>query len=713
MSRPVEPDSRKRSTRPQHAGGRSPDGLEAALKQCRKAARRGHKIAKGNLQETAKAFEKVHESLSGCLKSLENGSVRTPGVVDQLKAQLSGVVKELDRLQRTSTAALQERRQHLDSFSITLFGRTMAGKSTLMEILTRGDGHSIGTGAQRTTRDVRAYYWNGLEVTDVPGVAAFEGEEDEELAFKAAAQADMVLFLISDDAPQPVEAECLARIRRLGKPVLGICNIKVAVDDDEDLLLFLRSPDRHFDRARLGPLLNQFHAFADQHVPGKRVPFVVTHLRSRYIAEQPQYAQHRVPLLAASRFEDVESRIVREVVGRGTFLRVKSFIDGSVAPMMDFTDLLLEFSAQNSSSGRVLIDKQRQLREWSEEFRAHGQDRISTLVSKAMDVLRNEVPAFSEDHYEDRDAGERWKQFVESSSVNVKVENLQKALFAECKTALNEVARELKSELSLVASLSGDRRIAGDRIFNLKRAWQWGSWGLGAVGLAVIIFVSGPIGWALSAASAVAYIVSWFFDDREKKARRAREKLKGQLLANVDKMERDLRQNLSEWFHEELLRQQVYVLLDDLMAVTSGLFELADAQRTLAWTLNDRQKALGRVLIQEALSQMDAEDLNDAITDVARVPGLATMFLIEPSTSFPGQIRAGLERLLGEQIWFVINTQSQFSILTQAIGRGCDRNRVSFEDKIRVAHVPLDELDAVTMARVRLAQQLTGLHVMR
>ena len=215
----------------------SDNGLESALKECRKAAHRGYKIAKENLHESAKAIGDVSKSLSHCLKSLEDGSVRTPGIVDQLKAQLSGVVSELEQLHRTSDSALEERRKRLDKFSVTLFGRTMAGKSTLMEILTRGDGQSIGTGAQRTTRDVRGYSWNGLEVTDVPGVAAFEGAEDERLAFTAASQADLVLFLLTDDAPQPVEAECLARVRRLGKPVLGICNVKVAVDDDDDLLL--------------------------------------------------------------------------------------------------------------------------------------------------------------------------------------------------------------------------------------------------------------------------------------------------------------------------------------------------------------------------------------------------------------------------------------------------------------------------------------------
>lgn len=691
----------------------SDDVLESALRECREAALRGYDLAKDNLRESAKAISAVSNSLSQCLESLDDGSVRTPGIVDQLKKQLSGVVSELERLQQTAESALEERRKRLDTFSVTLFGRTMAGKSTLMEILTRGDGQSIGTGAQRTTRDVRRYSWKGLEVTDVPGVAAFEGAEDEELAFKAASHADLVLFLITDDAPQPVEAECLARVRRLGKPVLGVCNVKVAVDDEDDLLIFLNNPDRHFDQTRLKHLINQFQTFADQHVPGKRVPFEVTHLRSRFLAQKPQYAQYRDRLLAASRFDKVEARIVREIVGRGTFLRVKSFVDGAVVPMMDLTDQLLEFSAQNSSSGRVLIDKQRQLRKWSQEFLSHGQERINTFVSKTMDTLRDEVPSFAEEHYEDSSAGESWKRLVESTGINRKVEKLQKELLDECKKALSEVARELKSELSLVASLSGDCHIKMDSIFNTKKVWGWAMTAVGAIGTALIILGSGPIGWGLSIGAAVGGLLSWFFEDREEKARRARNKLTKQILDNIDKMERDLRENLKDWFHKELLEKQVYVLLNDLGAVTSGLFELADTQRTLAWTLNDRQKALGRTLVEEALVQLKAENLKDSIVDIARVPGLATMFVIPPNTTFPCQVRDGLERLLGEQIWFVVDTKVRFSILAQAIGRDCDRNKISIEEKIRVAHVPLDDLGPVAKARVRLAQQLTGLHVMR
>ena len=81
----------------------------------------------------------------------------------------------------------------------------MTGKSTLKEILTEGDGSSIGKGQQRTTRDVREYEWHGMKITDVPGVAAFGGEDDENIAFDAARKADLILFLISDNAPQEAE----------------------------------------------------------------------------------------------------------------------------------------------------------------------------------------------------------------------------------------------------------------------------------------------------------------------------------------------------------------------------------------------------------------------------------------------------------------------------------------------------------------------------
>lgn len=690
------------------------DLLATALKDCRRAARRGYKIAKVNLDESAQAIDKVSKSLSECLSSHENGSVRTTDIVEQLRGQLVSVVTELEQLQTATAQHLEESRQKLDKFSVTLFGRTMAGKSTLMEILTNGDGNSIGLGAQRTTRDVRSYEWNGLEVTDVPGVAAFEGAEDEELAFKSAAQADLVLFLITDDAPQPVEAECLAQVRRLGKPVLGICNVKTAIDDEDDLFLLLRNSSKSFDKSRIAPLLKQFHSFADQHTPGKRIPFIVTHLRAKFLAEQNQFSKHREKLLTASRFGAVEDRILREITGRGTFLRTKSFIDGAATPMLDLSNILLDFSAQNSASGRVLVDKKRQFFDWAKSFREDGVERIDTLISKSMDDLRGDVPDFAEEHYDDNQAGEKWNAHVKTAGIKKKVETLQKQILQDCQKALNEVAREIKSELEFVAEFSGDKKISMGGVFDTKRAWNWGTTLLsGGLTIAAVILGSGPLGWAAAAVGVVGWLFSFLFDDREKKAKQAREKLSRKLLKNIDDMERKLRNQLGDWFHQELLRNQVDILLHDLGFVTSGLFELADAQRNLAWTLNDRLKSLFTKLFEEALKQLGAKGVIENVCDIARVPGLATMLLIKPNIIIPERIKNELERLLGENIWFVVDTGNQMSILSQAIGRGCDRNDISVEWKLKVAHVPIDDLDNVTLARIKLAQQLTCLHVMR
>ena len=696
----------------------SSHNLEAALQRCQNAAQRGYKIAKENLKESAKAIKKVSTNLSECLKNHENGTVNTSGIVEQLKKQLVNVISELELLQNTSEKSLKERKKKLDKFSITLFGRTMAGKSTLMEVLTQGDGGSIGLGAQRTTRDVRSYTWKGLEVTDVPGVAAFEGAEDEELAFKAAAQADLVIFLVTDDAPQPVEAECLARIRSLGKPVIGICNVKATVDDEDDLVLFLRNPDRCFDQERIGQLLNQFHAFADQHLPGKRVSFIVTHLRSRYLANQNEYAKYRAKLLFASRFNLVEARVIKEVIGRGTFLRTKSFVDGTTVPMMKLTDLLLDFSAQNSASGRVLIGKRKQFKEWSESYNSDSLERINTLISKLMGGLRADVSDFAEEHYESNKAGEQWDEHIKSTGVNEKARKLQSDLVEECKKGLIEIARELQKELSFVAEFAGDKEIKMDGIFDAKRWWNWGTGGLsGGLGIAAVIIGSTPLGWALGIASAVVgiggWLISFFFDDREKKAREARQKLSDSLYKNISEMEQNLRKQLDDWFKQELMAKQVNVLLNDLGTVTSGMFDLADAQRSLAWTLNDRQKILARVLIDEAVQQSDCPEMFDSIDDIARVPGLATMFLVKAGSKIPEQAREAVEKLLGEPIWMVVNTGNIKSLLSQAIGRGCDRNKIDIEPKLKIAHVPLNELNALTRSRVKLAQQLTGLHVMR
>ena len=688
--------------------------LQKALDKCSRSAREGYRIAKNNLDGIKVAIDRVSDDLKQQLASLNDGNVQTSDIEKETQEQLQKVVSELYSLHEKQVREIKENHVRLDKFSIALFGRTMTGKSTLMEILTNGDGSSIGKGGQRTTRDVRSYDWKGLKITDVPGIAAFEGREDEEKAFEAAAQSDLVLFLITDDAPQDEEAKCLARVRSLGKPILGICNVKTALKNADDVSLFLRRDWFKRRRKALDAIVRQFHEFAEKYSPGSRVHFVHTHLQSKFLSQQSEYKTQQSELEHASRFAYAEKQVVSEVVSRGTFLRWKSFIDGAVVPMLEFSEKLLDFSAQNSSSGKVLIAKRRQVKSWSDGFRKSGEERIDTFINKEMNSLRAKIPGFAEDNYEAQDAGKRWNRLVKNQGIERKAEKLVDQIQNECKYELSEIARQLKSELNFVDKFAGDRRISMDSIFDAKRAWNWTTNIIsGGLATAAIILASGPLGWIAAGVGLVGRFLSWLFEDREEKARKQRKKLESKLKHNVSKIERNLQKELGDWFDQDLLKKQVNVLLRDFQPIISSTLELADRQRDLAWRINKQQKELHRTLLNEALEQLGHRDSGNLILDVARTPGLAIMLLIEPKTTFPEDVRRDLKKMLGENIWFVVNTRYKKSILSQAIGRDCDPSKVSIESKIQVAHVPVGQLDAIGISRIQLAQQLTELHVMK
>ena len=154
------------------------------------------------------------------------------------------------------------------------------------------------------------------------------------------------------------------------------------------------------------------------------------------------------------------------------------------------------------------------------------------------------------------------------------------------------------------------------------------------------------------------------------------------------------------------------IFIDEFQTIISNTLKLANSQRNLAWIINKGQKELHRILLNKALEQLGQRDNGDLILDIVRVPGLAIMLIIDPKTTLPEDVRRDLEKMLGEKVWFVIDTGNKTSTLAQAIGHDCDQSRIRIESKTQVAHVPVGQLDAVGISRVKLAQQLTELHVM-
>jgi predicted GTPase len=117
----------------------------------------------------------------------------------------------------------------LDRFNLVLFGRTGAGKSTLIEALTSGDGISVSQGESDWTVDVRPVIWHECQLVDTPGINGWGRTERradlEEKARLAVEAADIVLLCFDTQSQQEAEFAKVAEwANAYGKPIIAIIN---------------------------------------------------------------------------------------------------------------------------------------------------------------------------------------------------------------------------------------------------------------------------------------------------------------------------------------------------------------------------------------------------------------------------------------------------------------------------------------------------------
>ena len=344
--------------------------LEEELQQCRKFAESGYQLASNN-------YAGIKNTLIDVAKKIDNADnaqnkmyrIENTELLNRQKQNLKILTDYINKI-HDDIEMLHDRQK---DFTLIVYGRTMAGKSTLMEILTHGDGKSIGKGAQRTTLDVRAYYWNGLKIFDVPGICSFGGADDDKLAFKAAKSADLILFLLTDDAPQADEALALAQLKNLGKPVLGIVNVKMAFDSSRKKLSLRNLQKKLADTERLDTICAQFKNFARIHNQNwSDIKFVYTHLNAAYQA----YKVDDPEIYSASNFAQVKDFIIDKVQRDGKFLRMKNFIDIVAVPMQKIISEIYKRSSENFRESNLYTDKIRQFTSWRQIFIDRSNQRI-------------------------------------------------------------------------------------------------------------------------------------------------------------------------------------------------------------------------------------------------------------------------------------------------------------------------------------------------
>ena len=149
-------------------------------------------------------------------------------------------------------AELQElaERQAQGAIHLCLFGEISTGKSSLIKALVPAADVAVDV-LGGSTIDVQHYRWRddaGHEIllTDVPGTGGHD-EGLSDIAVREAQRSHVVLFVCDGDLARP-EAQAVAQLSALGKPVVIVMNKSDRFDTAEQAALLQRLLE-HLDRA--------------------------------------------------------------------------------------------------------------------------------------------------------------------------------------------------------------------------------------------------------------------------------------------------------------------------------------------------------------------------------------------------------------------------------------------------------------------------------
>ena len=697
--------------------------LTKALSECYEAAKSGYELASDEKSALDNILRSAEDTIRETAIEYKASPCEVIGLGETLEGQLSDIQQSVDNLRLSFTEDLEALKGDLEKFSVTLFGRTMAGKSTLMEVLTEGDGSAIGMGAQRTTRDIRRYEWNGLAVTDVPGIGAFEGEEDTRLAFDAAKTADLIVFLLTDDAPQAVEADCFRQVKDLGKPVIIIMNVKVSVDSGKSMKLIERDMNRAFDDERIEEIRRQFCKFAEPFGQDwSNVPFVATHLKAAYEAvrcdksDDAEVRENADFWRRISRIDDLKSLICEEVQVRGKYIRVKTFADIIANPMIEALSELDLQSRINESQGKIVSDKKRALEKRKDVFVKDGKKRIESFMMRLKSELRSDIAVFAEDHYNDKLADIAWGEIIEQKNIEGRCKELLDDMESEVDGIIEETIREMESELKYVSVDAVERTFLTPALIDAKRIVGWTSLLLGGGGtvaaailtLSGVELAAGPVGWVAAGIGLAGGIGLLFLESRGDKLAKARAKLEKELTESVnatcDSIWTQLEKNLNR-----LIKGKIDLVLGELTKIENVIGSLAATQNGLADSLREELRSLNMTFTSKIASAVFGDEQADTyisnIDTAARIPGVCILLSEKAENATPEDFRKNLSDLIAEDVAIVTTTEDRSRYVSDILGGIVAQEDIECDNESGTVLIKTDKEDIKLLNRLRLLEQ--------
>lgn len=479
--------------------------------------------------------------------------------------------------------------------NIALYGETNAGKSALVEALTRGDGSSVGDGRKDHTQQLRRARSGVLVLMDTPGI---EGREGALLVCieQALAQAHVVLFVLADKEPEEGTLRKLQRhlnrashifsvLNKRGRPSAYRHRSDLSDSDTERQRARIEDKMRRvFGQAYKGHLLVQAHLALLSHG---------AMLEQRFLPDQRKAVQVFDSLEKARTFSGVHaleevllrsSRDARAIILSANRQRVIATL-GDVAAALQGARTALSRAADLwrgvMDEVRPAITRRLTMTRRTIELRLDAD--LAALATSLKLVLH---PAIEESRPESSVQAEiREQARVAATRMNIRLRQDLDAMERDLREQVEQIQARLQLHIRIDLSLQDFGKI----LTGLARQV------LGEVLDVVLSLVGSGAAWLLNPIlGAAALIVSglrklweYFGGGRERRLREARARANAAVDEVIAKLRREQITVLDrEW---RRLTQEVEAQLSAIAAAGSGLLESADSlQRRLKSITEER-----------------------------------------------------------------------------------------------------------------------------
>ena len=605
-----------------------------------KIIQRCAEIAKEDFSIVHPCYQKIISNNSACINSLESYK-KSLSLNNDISAEVALIVKTyLDAVQKNvveqtknAEASLSQKERTLPDFTISLLGRTKAGKSTLHAILTNQGYDKIGVGKQRTTRFNRVYQWNLVRIIDTPGIGSAEaaGRTDEEIAQSVLGESDVVCLVVVDDSILKDVLDLMDKVAELNKPIIILLNHKENIINATKYRRYMNEPDKwRFDtgESNLQGHINRIIKYADSKDYRKLVSVYPVFLLAAQMSNEPKYADDKVVLWNSSNVEAFVNQLKNWIIYSGTIKRSQTILDETIqkfiqsrtqielakAPIVKHIDYLAQSRSNNINS--LIKERDRTVAAVKKMYR----QRMESLAN--VDALN-----FAEEVYNQKDISERWPEFLKRIGFE---EELTAEINQECNVFVSKtdsVVRELfedvyfkmKNEFS-IPNISVPLQIDFKSIVRLTGG------ALGVAG-AIVLFVLGasnPVGWVITIAGILVGLAASLFSSKDKRRQNAVNKIHQSIRDNIlDDLDRQTN-SVGKCVAQELNKQinNVDIIYSELI---NGLTEMKNQSDKMSNEYLSQIEWLNRVyawrivqFLNNDNKELNSKLVNDTIKDVDR-----------------------------------------------------------------------------------------------